>query len=237
MLSVPSRRYSYFLWFAIALVLMLFIALHLAGSRGGFLGAYWTKLTIKRLTWRRGRKKIQFFASRAQILSLTALFAVTAVLCSVGPDYIIPTASTFNLAKRSNPLERRTQWDPLQFVGYAPQYTIEKAWWSTGGRLGMMAYALFPLCVLCALKGSPFAIFSLRFTAQLFFDKLSFLHRWTAYLIWILVALHTAFWTKQLSKDRRTSVFADASSHVLRDKPLDLAWSYTRFLYAWIVST
>ena len=241
MLSVPSRRYSYLLWFAIAFVLVVLALLRFSGLFSGVLGAYWSKWTIRRLTWRRGGvrsgRALWIFPPRAQLLSLFTLFLLTAVLACIGPDYIKPTVGTFNLARRAPVLERRTYWDPLQFVGYAPQYTIAKAWWTAGGRTGMIAYALLPLCVLFALKSPPFALFALPFTAQLHFDKLSWMHRWSGRLIWLLSTLHVVFWCMQLSRDRRTSAFAGSKSNSVRDKPLELAWAYTRFLYAWIVSS
>lgn len=237
MLSVPSRRYSYLMWFAIALLVVLLALVRFAGLTSGALGTACYKWAIRRPILRRGLnspRTLRIFPSHSQLLTLVGIVALTAITCCAGPDYIKPTVGTFNLGARST-LERRKWWDPLQFVGYAPQYTIHKAWWTAGGRVGMMAYALFPLCVLFALKSPPFALFAFPFTIGLHFDKLAFLHRWTGRLIWLLSTLHVIFWCLQLLKDRRTSPWAGTKYNTLRDKPLELAWAYIRFIYAWIV--
>jgi hypothetical protein len=242
MLSVPSRRYSYLLWFVIAFVFVVFSISHLLGLRSSFIGAYWSKWSIQRKTWRKGRKVAGVvrlarftYPSNAQILSLATLFVVTAILCCVGPDYIRPTIGTFDLSRRSGSFQKRVYFDPLQFLGYAPQYTISKAWWTAGGRTGMMAYTLFPLCVLFAIRGSPFALFSIRRLVQMQFDKLSWLHWFTGWFIWFLATLHVVFWSIQLLSDRRTSPFAGSKAQAMNQKPYDLVWNYTRFIYAWIV--
>lgn len=232
MLSVPSRRYSYYLWFAVAFVVLVFAVLHWTRARGGFIGACWSRWALRRATWKKSRARKgeahqprRSMPSNAQLFAITVIFAVAACLSCVGPDYVRPTESTWGVSRR---------WDPLQFVGYAPQYTIQKAWWTAGGRTGLIAFALFPLCVLFALKAPPFALFALPYTIQLHFDKLAFLHRWTARIIWLLSTLHVIFWSLQLLRDRKTSPFVDKKDE--NRIAYAYAWSYTRFIFAWIVS-
>jgi hypothetical protein len=235
MLSVPSRRYAYLLWAVIGLIFIGLSLSHVLGARGGVLGAYWSKFALRRRAWKTGprprRRTLLLFPSNGQIVALTLLFACIAAASCVGPDYIIPTASTFDLSRRSF---FTLKWDPSLFVSYAPQYTIQKAWWTAGGRVGMIAFSLFPLCVLFALKAPPFAIFSIPHLVHLSFDKLSRLHRWTGWLIWILSALHVAFWSVELWNDRRPNVFADSQAE--EQRLYGYAWSYYRFIFAWGVS-
>ena len=91
----------------------------------------------------------------------------------------------------------------------------------------MIAFALFPLCVLFTLKGTPFALLSLPFTFQLHFDKLAFLHRWTGRIIWLLTTSHVVLWSVELLKDRRPDTDKLAYTY---------AWAYSKFIYGWIVS-
>jgi len=90
-----------------------------------------------------------------------------------------------------------------------------------------MAFALFPLCVLFALKAPPVALLALPFTVQLFNDKLAFLHRWSGRLVWFVTALHITLWGVQLGNDKRG-----------KDNPSS-AWSfafdYDKFVYGWLV--
>ena len=90
-----------------------------------------------------------------------------------------------------------------------------------------MAFALFPLCVLFALKSPPFALFALPFVIQIYNDKLAFLHRWTGRLIWLVTALHVTFWGTQLSQDKRST-----------DNPASVwsfAFEYEKFVFGWLV--
>jgi hypothetical protein len=236
MLSVPSRRYAYLLWFAFALLFLAYSIAHLCGAHGGYLGARWSRFGMRRWTWKTGRKEqrrtIFTFPSHARILSRVALLIVVAAACTVGPDYISPTSGIFDFSPSKRHVSQT--WDPSMFVGYAPAYTIEKSWWTAGGRTGMIAFALLPLCVVFALKAPPFAIFSIPHIIHLSFDKLAYLHRWTAWIIWTLSAVHAALWSVQLSHDKRPNVFAD--SHLVEHTAYTYAWSYYRFLCAWGVS-
>lgn len=240
MMSSPSYRVTYLLWFTIAFFFIVASIMHCIGARNSFIGAHWSKWALRRRTWRKkhelalARKKGQShrqplsLPSNAQLLSLVCIFVVAMVLSFVGPDYIAPQVGVFdfvNDAPVSN-IQHRETYDPSQFVQYQPQYTISKAWWTIGGRTGLIAFALFPLCVLLALKSAPFALFSMPFTAQFHFDKLSCIHRWTGRLIWFVTALHVAAWSVQLAKDSRQATNVNAYTY---------AWQYPKFIYGWIV--
>ncbi|KAG8966878.1 hypothetical protein FRB90_010925, partial [Tulasnella sp. 427] len=169
-MSVITYRYAYLLWIIIAFGAVIFSVLHLTGERGGAFGARWAKWAVRRRTWRKKstlaaiRKSNQphkqpfSLPSNAQILSLVFLFVVPAILCTVGPDYIAPGTKlwdlTHNLTRRHLPPEA-FQLDPIVLLQRAPiastrttrqpDFTIQKEWWTAGGRTGIIAFALFPL--------------------------------------------------------------------------------------------
>ncbi|KAG8847443.1 hypothetical protein FRB91_011760, partial [Serendipita sp. 411] len=108
----------------------------------------------------------------------------------------------------------------------APEYTIPKAWWTIGGRTGIIAFSLFPLVVLFSLKAPPFAVFAIPFLIQVHFDKLARLHRWTGRLIWIITTIHVVTWGIQLFRDKRGN-----SNWEYRDSPAWLfVWQYPLFI-------
>jgi hypothetical protein len=129
---------------------------------------------------------------------------------------------TYVEPQRRNFIPNIAPYLPLQ-----PQYTIDKAWWTSSARAGQIAFALFPLCVLFALKAPPFAIFAIPFMIQFFFDKLAWLHRWTGRLIWFLTSIHIALWSVQLVRDHKPSTGRVAYVY---------AFSYMPFIFGWIVS-
>lgn len=234
-LSVSSYRYSYLLWFGIAFIFLVFSALHLTGSRGGFIGALWSKWSIRRRTFRKKRalaiarrngqphRQPEALPSNAQLLCLCILSLATVALSFAGPDYIAPGDKAWQFYRRG--------WTPLGMAtstAYSPpQYTISKAWWTAGGRTGELAFALLPLCILFALKAPPFAIFAIPFMVQLHFDKLAWLHRWCGRLIWIMSAAHVVLWSVQLVNDRREETGRMAYVY---------AWLELKFIWGWIVS-
>lgn len=239
-LSVPSRRYSFLIWIVVVLFFLTFAILHWTGSRGGFLGAHWTKWTLRRRTWRK-RHNITLALTRndphlqpsslpsnAQLLCLALLLGVSLALAFVGPDYISPTLKVWQVRRdiafvepqRRNFIPNIAPYLPLQ-----PQYTIDKAWWTSSARVGQIAFALFPLCVLFALKAPPFAIFAIPFMIQFFFDKLAWLHRWTGRLIWFLTSIHVALWSVQLVRDHNPSTGRVAYVY---------AFLYMPFIFGWI---
>ena len=226
-LSKASWRYAYIFWLAIGLVTLIFTVFRLLGPHLGRLSAYWSKWSLRRRTWRKkhslaqARKSGQphkqplLLPSNAQLLSLISLIAASLAATFIGPDNIAPGTKFF----------RRSA--PLDVAAYKPQYTIQKAWWTSGGRAGLMAFALFPLCILFALKRPPFAIFALPFLTNIHFDKFMWLHRWTGRFIYMMVALHAILWSVQLAKDTRSGTGKIAYVY---------AWHFQRFICAWTVS-
>lgn len=235
-LSIPSRRYSFLLWLAVAAVFLAFAVLRWTGCKGGLFGAIWSKWALRRRTWRKKHtlalaestnqphRQPVSLPSNAQLLSVTVLTLASLALASVGPDYLAPSLKVWQIqARASSPSQL---YDTSTFVSYMPQYTISKSLWSSSARFGQIAFALFPLCVLFALKAPPFAIFAIPFMTQLYFDKLAYLHRWAGILIWSLVLVHVSLWSIQLAIDVNPSTGRVAYVH---------AWSYTPFIYGWIV--
>ncbi|RPD66223.1 hypothetical protein L226DRAFT_566683 [Lentinus tigrinus ALCF2SS1-7] len=236
-LSDPSRVYSYILWIAIGAVLLFLSLLHHLHISGGYLGALWNKWALRRRTWRkkhslavakaRGEPHRQPYSlpANAQIFTLS-IIVIASLLCSfLGPDYFAPKASLWTLndypwATTSPSLSKR--YELADYYQYMPQYTIPKAWWTSGNRTGLIAFALFPLCILFALKSPPFAIFSISCLVQFYCDKLLWLHKWSARLIFFLTVLHVAFWSVQLLIESRNGKVA-----------YFYAWSYQKFIFAW----
>ncbi len=237
MLSHSSWVYAWILWISIGVVFLTATILHWTRSRGGYLGALWSKWALRRRTWRKKRglaaaqrkgqphRQPQALPSNAQILTITVLFLSALALSFAGPDNLAPGAQLWNLSKYPS-VNRLKRYDVDDYTYLQPQFTINKAWWTSGDRTGLISFALFPLVVLLGLKGHPFAILSSPLTLQLFFDKLALLHRWCGFLSWILATLHTVFWATQLALDHR------ARTGVIG---FDYAWKFQRFQYAWAV--
>ncbi|KAL1747574.1 hypothetical protein HDZ31DRAFT_31801 [Schizophyllum fasciatum] len=234
MLSANSRVYMYLLWCAVGAVLLVCSAIHLSPARRSALAARWNKWAIRRRTWR--GKHIANLAARkgtrltprslpanGQILTLILIFVAALALAFIGPDYLTPTAPLFSFQTRD--LVPRAIYDISWYTQYQPTYTISKAWWTAGGRTGLIAFALLPLCILFALKAPPFAILALPFTVQMHFDKLSWLHRWTGYLIYLLTVLHVALWSVQLATEKRDRTGKIAYTY---------AFGYQKFIFGWI---
>lgn len=223
-MSTNSRRYAWILWMLVGALFLLSVLIHWTGSHGGSLAAHWYKWAIRRRTWRgkhtmaAGRKYPIFLPPNGQLFCLAVLPTVALILAFVGPDYISPTIGLFDLPS-SSLTARSTSVDQ-------PQYSIYKAWWTSAGRNGIIAFALMPLCVLFAVKTPPFAIFALPFTTQTHFDKLAWLHRWSARLIWVITSLHSIMWSVQLSLDRRAGTGNIAYVY---------AWQYNKFIYGSVV--
>ncbi|OJT15719.1 hypothetical protein TRAPUB_4617 [Trametes pubescens] len=236
-LSDASRIYSYIFWVALVGVLLGFSILHHLHLRGTYFGALWSKWAIRRRTWRKkhslavakanGQPHRQPFSlpANAQIFTLGVIVVATLLVTFLGPDYLAPGSTLWTLQdypSATTSLAKR--YEMSDYYKYMPQYTIPKAWWTTGNRTGLIAFTLFPLCILFALKSPPFAIFSLPFLVQLYCDKLLWLHKWTARLIFLLTLLHVAFWSVQLCIERRASTGKMAYTY---------AWGYEKFLFAW----
>jgi hypothetical protein len=232
MLSGPSRRVAYLLWVVIAILVLFYAAWHALSPRGGALTARWSKWALRRRTFRKShsleatrntgqphRQPVPL-PSNAQLLCLAIIVVATLCVMFAGPDYLPASQSMWSFQSRSADYTLATFY-PLQ-----PQYTISKAWWTSGGRAGLIAFALMPLCVLFALKAPPFALLANAWTLNLHFDKLAWLHRWVGRLIWFVAAMHTVFWSVQLSQDKRAD-----TGHVA----YVYAWEYNKFIYGWVV--
>jgi hypothetical protein len=83
----------------------------------------------------------------------------------------------------------------------APNFTIDKNYWASANRVGLIAYAFLPLSVGLALKQWPMNPFAAPFFTNLGIDKTAFWHRWIGRLVWVLSTVHTGLWTKQLFTD------------------------------------
>jgi hypothetical protein len=251
-MSTTTYRYAYMLWLAVTLVAVVVAIAHITGRRTTVLTVIWRKYTLRRRTWRKqaSLRAIQkskqphrqpySLPSNAQLIAVIILFVAAALLCCVGPDYISPWTSMWDLkANLTSPLLGRRDFmqafhdiekrAPIASTPTTrqPEYTIPKAWWTAGGRTGIIAFALFPLCVLFALKAPPFALFALPFTTQMHFDKLALLHRWSGRIIWIITTIHVATWGVQLGRDGR---------HGKGGIAWDYVWVYPLFIYGLIVS-
>lgn len=253
-MSTPSYRYSFILWIILVFFTLIFAIMHWTGSRGGFIGAAWSKWALRRRTWRKRHalqqaaregkphKQPFSFPSNAQMLSLLFLFVIPLALCVAGPDYIAPATKlwdlTHNLTRRADITDRDMMYHLLPravastATTRSPEYTIPKAWWTIGGRTGIIAFALFPLVTLFSLKSPPFAVFAIPFFLQIHFDKLARLHRWTGRLIWFIVTVHVVTWGVQLGRDKRGTgnrKLKDASAWFF-------VWQYPLFIEGVIVS-
>ncbi|KAL7410829.1 FAD-binding domain-containing protein [Mrakia frigida] len=232
-LSTASARYAYTLYFVFALILILLTIGHQSRYGGGTLGAYWHKFSIRRMVWKRkrsdrakpltGKKKRKqpfSFPSNSQLLAIFFLYAIPLIFCFIGADYIFPKSKLFDYRTSFPDLMKRAT---APTVILSPAYTIEKTWWTSGSRNGLVAFCLMPLTVLFALKSPPFAIFSLSIFTHMFFDTLTLLHKWAGRLVWLVTALHVALWTVQLVGDKR----GDATERTV----FEVVWIYDKFIW------
>jgi len=115
MLSIPSHRYLYIMWFILTASILLLSALHHSHlGDSSFLGAWWTKIAIKNRIIKIGEKniggagegkkrKIYTFPSVGRILLLLGFLALPIALTLIGADYIKPTDSMFNVTSSFPP--------------------------------------------------------------------------------------------------------------------------------------
>lgn len=240
-MSKPSYRVAFALWIIIAAFFTIGALVTRAGTSRPAWYAYWSKWALRRRTWRKhaGKKAPERtgkphkqptpLPSNSQLLSLGFIFILTLILAFVGPDYIGPHGTAppnpTNSTSGSTPQKRKVNHADLEpFIAY---YTISKAWWTVAGRTGNIAFALFPLCILFALKAAPFALFALPYTTQFSFDKLSTLHRWVGRLIYFITAIHVLAWSIQL---------ATTKNPVTGRTTYIYAWIYGPFVWGWVVS-
>lgn len=103
--------------------------------------------------------KVKFSPSpvNGELLALFSLAIATALLSVIGPDYIKPSIATFDITHNT-----KRWWSNVpmhlgnddvarrdyQIVPVSPPgYTIQKAWWTEGGRTGESdAYHLLSIC-------------------------------------------------------------------------------------------
>jgi hypothetical protein len=236
-MSKPSYRVAFALWIIIGAFFLIGTLVHLTGTSKPYLFAHWSKWALRRRTWRKNAGKKQALRdgqahrqplplpSNSQLLSLVFIFILSMILCFVGPDYLAhprPAGIPDGPAPPST-LERR-KVNETQIAEYVAYYTISKSWWTVAGRTGNIAFALFPLCILFALKAAPFAIFALPYTTQFSFDKLSTLHRWVGRLIYFITTIHVIAWSVQL---------ATTKNPVTNRTTYIYAWYYPPFVWGW----
>ncbi|WVW86333.1 hypothetical protein I302_108377 [Kwoniella bestiolae CBS 10118] len=193
MMSWPSYRYAYLLWFVFIALAGIYALSHHLRLSGGSLAAGFKKWGMRRKPVGRksaGGARGMALPSNGAIISIGIMTAVAVVLALIGADYINPNSSTLNFA---DSFRKRAS------IGY----TINKAWWTTGSRFGFMAFALMPLVVLLALKAPPIAIFAMRGFTHLYSDKLALFHRAAAWIVWGFTTVHVVLWTVQLFQDQQ----------------------------------
>lgn len=108
-----------------------------------------------------------------QLLSIVALLVVILAFSYTGPDYTPPSNGLFGFSFK--PLEGKHSPAPCSNI---PDYSISNSWWTSGSRQALLhSHWYLYVCVLFAIKAPPFAVFALPFTAQIHFDKVTWLHR------------------------------------------------------------
>ena len=208
--SSPSYRYAYLLWMVLAVIALIYAAAHHLRLSRGSLGAGYTRWGMRRTTIgsQKPGARNRSLPSNNVLVGVAVIAIATIVLSIIGSDYIAPSTSVLDFA--TLPLRRDTN----------PAYTISKAFWTSGSRLGDMAFSLMPLVVLLALKSPPIAVLSLRALTHLWADKLAIIHRAVAWLIWALTTIHVILWTIQLFRDQLNGKAAWISM-----------WSSYRFIF------
>ncbi|WRT70084.1 uncharacterized protein IL334_007078 [Kwoniella shivajii] len=194
MMSWPSYRYAYLLWFVLIALAGVYALSHHLRLSGGSVGAAFKKWGIRRKPVGRrksGGARGMALPSNSALMSIGIITIISCVLVVIGSDYIKPSSSTFNF---SSSFRKRASSIP---------YSISKSWWTSGSRFGFTAFALMPLTVLFALKAPPIAIFALRAFTHIYSDKLALFHRATAWIVWGFTTIHVALWTVQLFQDQQ----------------------------------
>lgn len=180
------------MWIAFAIIALIYAAAHHLRLSRGSTGAGYARWGMRRTTI--GSKKPgarnRSLPSNSVIVAIALIGAIAIVLSIIGSDYIAPSSSVLDFSTSFR--KRDTN----------PTNTIGKAFWTSGSRLGDMAFALMPLVVLCALKSPPVALLSFRALTHLWSDKLAVFHRATAWLIWVFTTAHVVLWTIQLFRDQ-----------------------------------
>ncbi len=244
-LSQPTWRYAYCLYVLTFGVLVVWSILSQLGKSSS-ISACFRKLAIRRLTfsgWSRPAKatptgdkpparRIKWASPTvAQLIVVLGFVGVACALTFSGDDYIDPNECVFggtceqqfSNTPQSNQAASgalSNGWaaftDPLLS---ASNVAIHQTVWTAAARMGLMSYALLPLCVTLALKQWPFNVWATPFLTNYGFDKTAILHRWSGRIIWLGSTGHVAAWFVQLARDKDPygrAVFYDV-------------WSYYRF--------
>lgn len=245
-LSKNSYVYMYIFWLLVFLVFFLLACANWSGVRDSAIGARWAKWALRRRTWRKKHtlKKNEADAKRlgipvsalhrqpkslpsnAQILSAVGLSVVVLLVCFLVPDYINPDVELFEFSSKTKraltqTIDYNTMW---RFLAH---YDISKSWWTAAARTGGVAFSLFPLVVVLALKAPPFAVFAIPGLVAYSHDKMIRLHRYVGRLVWFVTLLHVLFWVVQVLRDRRALTGKLVFAYV---------WQYQKFRFAWVVS-
>ncbi|GJJ14283.1 hypothetical protein Clacol_008547 [Clathrus columnatus] len=233
-LPYASYIYVYIMWITFAVLFVLFAVFHQTGGRVGYVGSLWNKWLLRRRTWRKkhslmkamkaGKKHSQPFSlpSNAQLLCITFLWVFAILLSFVGPDYIVRNrADTF-----TKPYIAKRNLATSALQGNVFHETIQKSWWTSSARLGIISLTLFPLCVMFVTKAPPFALLAAPYLVQIWNDKLVFLHKWTGRLIYFITSIHVVFWSVQLAQDR---ISATDNNDVWT-----VIFLHVPFIYAWV---
>lgn len=204
-------------------------------------GAAWRKVAIRRITFGKlkssrapgsERKKRWSSPTLAGFVLFTCFLAAASLVSVLGPDHLAPTsclfgsgrceyASVTNAGPPRSTLAARARVVPAGYAPFndpllaAPNFAIQANWWTAGNRLGLIAYALLPLCVMLALKQWPFNLLATPWLTDYHFDQVRrhlrcppccadvsqtvVLHRWSGRIVWVLTSAHVATWTYQLA--------------------------------------
>lgn len=142
-MSPKSRIYGFIFWGIIGVIAFALSLAHLLHLHGGVFGAYWNVVVLGRkrvprfLSRTYARMKCQrpeksqptYLPSNGRILGILLFCTIVLTLAFVGPDYLPPAE------------------DPGQ-----PTEIIQKSWWTSSGRTGIMVFACFPCAFSLASK-------------------------------------------------------------------------------------
>lgn len=246
-LSFPSWRYSYYFWFILAGLFLIWVAFHQLHLRGGAVGAFLRKIGMRKVSLGKTagpegaavKRRKWSSPTVGQMFGLAVMLVFTFCLCYIGPDFINPRECMFGgecqyhpvngdnatnqwarrslLAKRAaaavvdgatsmHQLYKRRRarygWSVLSDdLLSGPNFTIDKNFWASGNRVGLIAYAFLPLSVALALKQWPMNLLATPWLTNFHIDKTLFWHKWIGRLVWVLSTVHAGLWTKQLFID------------------------------------
>jgi len=201
-------------------------------GRGGVVSAAFRKVSIRRfgVGFSPKTRSRVVTPTVGQMLGMALLLVMIFCASYIGPDYLKPTTclwggdgcTAVGVYSGPPPTSYRLRTRDLNPNGWAPfndpllqsfNVDIQKSFWTSGNRLGLIAYTLLPLIVTLAMKLWPFAVYSIPFVRSRGFgradwqltdygyDKTAVFHRWIGRILWALVTVHVGLWTKQLMDD------------------------------------